>query len=234
MNLLCCPERNGCWRVAMATKELGMSMGIATRAVIRVGDGRGFIVSAGESRYVITAAHCLPLDRLPTPHLANSASELTFPKIMGRKRLTIWGELCSFSLTDDFAVLCEPDVECGEDHYIRFETFTKRAMPVGLSPDTVDPHLSKERPGQIAWTMSLAGDWQKCTVYNGGRFLTLDTGAKIESGMSGSPIVNDKGAAIGVISTGNSGVGSNLNPSLTDCLPPWLLRKLDIFSDVKS
>jgi hypothetical protein len=42
--------------------------------------------------------------------------------------------------------------------------------------------------------------------------------------MSGSPILNGDGAAIGLISTGST--DSNINPSLSDCLPPWLLRKL--------
>ena len=48
----------------------------AKRAVVQVGDGRGFVVGAGEyDRYVITAAHCLP--RQPKPHLANGVPELT-------------------------------------------------------------------------------------------------------------------------------------------------------------
>jgi len=42
--------------------------------------------------------------------------------------------------------------------------------------------------------------------------------------MSGSPIIDANGAAIGLISTGDG----DMNPSLTDCLPPWLLRKLDV------
>jgi hypothetical protein len=211
--------------------EVMTAFDIAKRAVIRVGGGRGFIARAGEARRIITAAHCLPFDRLPTPHLSNSARELTFAKIAGRltaKQLTIWGELSAYSLTDDFAALTEPDGECGEQPYMRYETFTQQAMPIGVSPDAVAPHFWSEHPGSPAWTLSLAGEWQKCVVYNNGRFLTLDTDAKIDSGMSGSPIINENGAAIGVISTGNSGVGRNLHPSLSDCLPPWLLRKLDV------
>jgi hypothetical protein len=207
------------------------ALDIAKRAVIRVGGGRGFIASAGGERKIVTAAHCLPFDRLPTPHLSNSVCELTFRRIIGRltaKRLTIWGELCAYSLTDDFAVLSEPDGECGEKHCMRYENFTQQAMPIGQSPDAVAPHLWLTQAGSPAWTLSLTGEWQKCIVYNGGRFLTLDADAKIESGMSGSPIINEKGAAVGVISTGSSGVGENHHPSLSDCLPPWLMRKLDV------
>jgi hypothetical protein len=63
----------------------------AKGAVIRVGakGGRGFIVSAGEDkdeRYVITAAHCLPRSRYPSPRLANSATELTFRNFLGSYR----------------------------------------------------------------------------------------------------------------------------------------------------
>jgi hypothetical protein len=85
---------------------------IAKRAVIRVGYGRGFIVSAGESRYVITAVYCLPRYRIPRPHLANSVPELTFRNALGplaSKQRTIWADLCAISLTDDFAAFSEPD-----------------------------------------------------------------------------------------------------------------------------
>jgi hypothetical protein len=55
--------------VADARKFVGACMSpiqakafeVAKRAVVRVGDGRGFVVSAGDDdRYIITAAHCLP------------------------------------------------------------------------------------------------------------------------------------------------------------------------------
>jgi len=44
--------------------------------------------------------------------------------------------------------------------------------------------------------------------------------------LSGSPIVDANGWAIGLIST--SGDNQHVSPSLMDCLPPWLLRKLDM------
>jgi hypothetical protein len=73
--------------------------------------------------------------------------------------------------------------------------------------------------------LSLEGNWQPCIVHNGaGRFLRVSGGVAINSGMSGSRILDGEGAAIGLIPTGTA--DQNLNPNLTDCLPPWLLRKL--------
>ena len=201
------------------------------RAIVRFGDGRGFIVGAGHYRYVITAAHCLPFEQVPKPHLANGLSELTFGKIMGRvtaKRLTIWGQLCVFNLCDDIAVLGEPDSQELDDQHSAYKKFTARAMTIGNPPPALDSYRWADVPGSPAWVLSLAGDWQGCKLHNGDRFLTLDNGATIDGGMSGSPILNSDGAAIGLISTGNAGVGNNINPALTNCLPNWLLRRLDV------
>src|SRR5215831_360804 len=42
--------------------KVPMNLDRASRAVLRVGDGRGFVVAGADEsyRYVITAAHCLP------------------------------------------------------------------------------------------------------------------------------------------------------------------------------
>jgi hypothetical protein len=208
----------------------GKEFEIAKRAVVQVSDGRGFIVSAGESQYVITAAHCLPFDRLPTPHLANGATELTFRDIIGRlgsKRRTISAELCAFSLTDDVAAFSEPDGQELYDQRAEFEKFAEAGMMLGHPPAILPPHLWETAPGTAAFVLSLDGEWLPCTVRNGGRFLWITNHGNnhIDGGMSGSPIVDANGAAIGLVSTGDGDM--NPNPSLMDCLPPWLLRKLD-------
>jgi hypothetical protein len=51
-------------------------------AVIRVGDGRGFIVAAGDERLIITAGHCLP--GLPPYHGASCLYERTFDALLAR------------------------------------------------------------------------------------------------------------------------------------------------------
>ena len=74
--------------------------------------------------------------------------------------------------------------------------------------------------------LSLDGEWRSCVVHSTGRFLSITSGARgiIEGGMSGSPIIDTYGAAIGLVSTGDYSL--NRHPSLMDCLPPWLLREL--------
>jgi hypothetical protein len=217
----------------------------AREAVVAVGGGRGFITGAGYRRYIVTAAHCMPeRARHLYPHLANSTSELLARKLIGplwpkRHERKIWAELCGLSLTDDLAVFCEPDHQNAPgDEYHRYGQFTDRAvLAVAPSPAVVESYLW-EWPGRDdrtttvppadAFVLGLDLTWKPCTVYNTGRFLTL-LGVAIEGGMSGSPILNTEGAAIGVMSTGNESYrhpGDNTHPSLMDCLPPWLWREL--------
>ena len=35
---------------------------VLTQAVLRVGDGRGFVVEHRRQQFILTAAHCLPVD----------------------------------------------------------------------------------------------------------------------------------------------------------------------------
>jgi hypothetical protein len=60
-------------------------------AIIRVGDGRGFVVMqqrylGGVERVIITAAHCLP------HHPARGVEEETYPRLLGplKGKRTVW------------------------------------------------------------------------------------------------------------------------------------------------
>jgi len=72
--------------------------------------------------------------------------------------------------------------------------------------------------------LSLAGDGRNASSTTR-QFLTLDTDAKIESGMSGSPIINETVLRLCDLDW-DSGVGSNKNPSLTMpaavAVPSWM------------
>jgi S1-C subfamily serine protease len=210
-------------------EEIGAAMSLksARAAVVQVGGGRGFVVAAGEDRYVVTAAHCVPREQRPTPHLANT-SKLTCRDIIGTrgKKPTIWGDLCVYILTNDVAVFTAPDAQDLSDRHDRYVSFTeRRSMVIGRELVAIEPYLRTPANGAPAFVLSLAGEWHPCTVHYDGRLLTI-SGALIEGGMSGSPIINADGAAIGLISTSDAD-GMNIHPSLMGCLPPWLLAKLD-------
>ena len=77
--------------------------------VIRVGDGRGFVVECRDRSLVITASHCLP--HLPPRHPAAHMHERMHRNLLGRlgSELTVWTEVLFVDPVADIAVLGEPD-----------------------------------------------------------------------------------------------------------------------------
>jgi hypothetical protein len=199
-----------------------------TAAVVRAGYGRAVILAAGEGKpFIVTAAHCLPHSRYPRPHLGNTTTDLLLPRLVGTigARRTISAQLDVLNLIDDVAVLTSPDNQELWTQAEEYEQFTLPCMTVGDAPAMFAPWDWHGEPGADGWVLSLELVWKPCTIHRNGRFLTT-SGAKIEPGMSGSPILNGAGAVIGIISAGHEGYGNNWHPSLADCLPPWLWRKL--------
>jgi len=74
--------------------------------------------------------------------------------------------------------------------------------------------------------VALDGRWLGCTLRAGSRALWVkDAAEPIVGGMSGSPILNNDGAALGIVCTG-SGRWSGPNPFLMRQLPRWFLDEL--------
>ena len=81
-------------------------------SVVRVGDGRGFIVKtvSDERRWVVTAAHCLP--HLPPAHPGANTHDRTYPELLGAlddELPWVWCECLFPDPITDVAVLREPD-----------------------------------------------------------------------------------------------------------------------------
>ena len=207
----------------------------AHRAVVRVGDGRGFLMetvhrSQGcviRRRIVVTAAHCLP--RLPPACTFAYQEEKTYFTLLGllSDAEPSIATTCEFvDPVADIAVLGQPDDQLWFEEAEAFNTFTDAAKVLGLG------ELRDGRRRSTGWLLSLDGRWARCTVsalYGG---LSIRKAAEgILAGMSGSPILLDDGSVVGVL-VGSHGTGpepydeADNQPPLADSLPGWLLREL--------
>jgi hypothetical protein len=137
-----------------------------------------------------------------------------------------------FSLIDDIAALSVPDGQELYDRHGQYQSGTASGLTLGKPPVAIDPYTAwtldtppvaiEPGPEMPAWMLSLDCKWQPCTVRNRvGRLLTVCQGdGAIQGGMSGSPIIDINGSAIGLVSMGSID-GVNMHPIVMDCLPPW-------------
>ena len=73
--------------------------------------------------------------------------------------------------------------------------------------------------------LTLDNKWTSCAAEDFGGRLSLENATDlIEGGMSGSPILNGDGAAIGVVCLGGDEGFGGSHPRLEHDLPGWLVR----------
>lgn len=221
----------------------------ALRGVIRVGGGRGFVVEGGTTRYIITAAHCLP--ELPPAHGSSYTWECTYPKLLGQlgNEPTVWCECVFADPVSDIAVLAEPDNQILSEKAEAYKALVEAAVPIPVAEPSSEPiaeevarlaslgitatanYATRECP---AFLLTLDNVWRPCTVRHrlNGMLTILGFKEGIARGMSGSPILAENGAAIGLMCLGTGGPGDDRpseggpQPWLMGNLPGWLLAQL--------
>jgi hypothetical protein len=196
----------------------------ARRAVITVGDGRGFILNSSQGRYVVTAAHCLP--QLPEPPAFDDITQ-TYRNLLGPLgSVPSVSASCLFAdPVADIAVLGSPDEQ---EMYEEADAYTR--LLGSLEALAVGGDLPENA---FVWILGLGGSWTRCSAQwlrglSPGPSPLWVTGAAegIRPGMSGSPIVSEKGLAVGIIST-SLGYDvfhkvSGPSPQLRFALPRWI------------
>jgi hypothetical protein len=208
-----------------------------TSSIVSVGrgGGRGFVIEIPgqrqgrvpvtlRERMIVTAAHCLP--SLPTPHpwaLDSRSWKLLAP--LGERPSIV--ATCRFvDPVADIALLGSPDNQEMYEEAEAYEALTDAAtaLPIGFLPSKFAAELN-------GWLLSLDGAWFSCTVnyWSDGGLWTNATRA-IEGGMSGSPIVADNGAAVGVLSCSNEAEKTEGGPHarVGAHLPAWVLQRVAI------
>ena len=175
-------------------------------AVVRVGNGRGFLVQTlqGDSR-VVTAAHCLP--HLPPAHPASCTEERSFLELLGRlgAKPEVAAECLFVDPVRDLAVMRGPDEQLFPNESRKYEQFVSDRSTIGIG--------LLEEPGR-GWLLTLTGTWEQCALdfdgWTGSTIRISETSpAAYALGTSGTPILDAEGRAVGVIS-----VGTYLNPAL--------------------
>ena len=131
-----------------------------TEAVVRVGDGRGFIVENAGERLIITAAHCLP--QVPPCHPARHLYEYTYPNLVGALGATpaVWAldatptvcVECRFAdVMADLAILGAPDNQAYDTQADDYEAFVATPAMVFTTGPT--------RALAARWMLNLEGRW---------------------------------------------------------------------------
>lgn len=192
------------------------------RAIVKVGDGRGFIVEGSTERFVITAGHCLPT--FPPCASITHVHERIYRSILGRlgETPTIWAQCLFVDPIADIALLGCPDDQVFPQHANVFESWVDGAVPLRATdplPENVDSRVTLP-----ATLLSLEGKWFGCTIEGFGEgplWILEPESESIQGGMSGSPILDQGGAAVGIVVT-NCGP----HPCLGRDLPAWLWRQL--------
>jgi hypothetical protein len=182
-------------------------------AVFQVDAGRGFKVGD----FVITASHCLP--HLPPCAPFIGADERTYPRLVGRlgEERTVSAELMFADPISDLAILGTPDDQERPEEATAYDQFLK-----GRGFTVADVEANTQVRAKI---LSLGGEWVSCRVSHRGGPLWVE--GDVEGGMSGSPIVNEAGKAIGVLCSGNNGGPRPLaiNCRLMHSLPRWFNKR---------
>jgi hypothetical protein len=175
-----------------------------------------------------------PLPEMPPPHGASYTEERTYRALLGPvdEEPTVWAECLFVDPVGDIAVLGEPDNQELPDEAEAYQALVDAAIiPVPISKlrpvrTLITLSIGETIPGPLeaktkARMLSLDGRWFECKVTLTSRgVLITSTSEAVEGGMSGSPILDPDGAAIGLVTLGG---GPASNPSLIACLPGWML-----------
>lgn len=215
--------------------------------VVKVGDGRGFIIKhswklptipplhlAGQEyttpefadcAVVVTAAHCLP----ELPEILAHFNGIIYKGLLGTldgKKSGIWAACVFVDPIADIAVLCGPDDQELPDEADAYDDLAGDVLPLEIT----------DAQNGSGWVLSLAGKWTPTPIEVNRRFRPTLTIGPTVGGMSGSPILDGDGLAVGLVSSGTdhitaSGkritqkVESGGNPILTHALPGWVTGK---------
>lgn len=188
------------------------------RATVRLPNkgGLGVIV---RNNLILTAAHCIDFRTDCSMTITNSFNEKI--EYDGRQLLAL---IYAVEPVKDIAVLGEPDTQDYCEEWENYVNTLDSIEPVEISSEELEP--LRDIP---AFIYTHKRTWQEVIVRQNGKKvpLLMISGALIEGGTSGGPVVDQKGHLLGVISwTSNTPPYGGRIPRPHLSLPVWAVEKI--------
>jgi hypothetical protein len=207
-----------------------MSSQTDASAIVRVNGGRGFVVQGERDWLVITAAHCLCKQgryKLPPADYFSGTEDRTYPRLIGvAKSAKIWAECLFADPVNDIAVMGPVDGQFyGHERVASWDEMMEAVSPLAIADAATEG---------VVQLYALDGERFRARIQRREGEYSLwirECEQPITSGMSGSPICNGSGKAIGVVSISIGPANQDDHHEghagmLTRILPVWLVREL--------
>ena len=181
-----------------------------------------------EEELVATVAHCLPKDKKGRTILPGTVDQ---GETAGVVRVDL-GRLDRGYRTLALVVAVDP---CSDLAVLSHRTFSGSDLPPDdkerffeFSATHVPARILRPEPSPEPTTVRLLsheGEWVEGVARGSG--VTLDNPKKrIKGGTSGSPVFDDAGRVLGLVSTGDTGAPTCQLSFLSDGLPGWVLDRI--------
>ena len=205
----------------MLTDEIKQQVEVATVKITRGDDGFGSgVLILGEM--ILTATHCVQ-------HTTDGFMVWdSYIETLKTSQGFLKAQATMVECVSDIAVLESLDGQEFWDEYIAFETFCETVNPLNLTMDA----LPLRRPFPVH-LRTCEGEWMsgEATIYNpASPTIGITFPHTIPSGTSGSPIVNDGGEIVAIVSNSSESshqrqsIGSHPFPAMA--LPSWILQRI--------
>jgi hypothetical protein len=181
--------------------------------------GRGVLV---KDNFILTAAHCIEF-KCDGSMVLGDYFITEIETRHGRLKVTPF----AVEPVHDIAALGSLDNQEFSDEAEQFEEFCRKTKPVPLCLDAFEQFQTFPVYIYTHKKTWMKGEGQDCSSYKDSPAIMVRTDEQIEGGTSGSPIVNERGQLVAIVSTFREGLPCDgLEPRPHLALPTWISLRI--------